>query len=68
VSNLASKYTGSTISTASIVYTTVYNTARLFPCFPLDGLAVYIVHMYGLFIYLHGSHVEPHPISAFDWL
>jgi len=36
--------------------------------FPLDGLAVYIVHMYGLFIYLHGSHVEPHPINAFDWL
>jgi len=32
-----------------------YNTARYFPRFPLDGLAVYIVHINGLFIHLHGS-------------
>ena len=49
-------------------YVLVYNTARFFPHFPLDYLAMYIVHIHGLFIYLHGSRVEPHPIDAFDWL
>ena len=38
----------------------LYNTARLFPCFPLDGLAVNIVHIHGFFLHIHGSHVEPH--------
>jgi len=35
----------------------IYNTARYFPRFPLDGLVVYIVHINGLFIYLHESSV-----------
>ena len=48
-------------------YIISYTTARFFPRFTLDGLAVYIVHIHGLFIYLHGSNVEPHPIDAFDW-
>ena len=29
------------------VYTTLHNTTRVFPCFPLDGLAVYIIPIYG---------------------
>ena len=46
----------------------IYNTARFFPCFPLYGLAVYIVHIYGLFFNIHGYRVEPHPFDSFDWL
>ena len=45
-----------------------FNTARYFRRFPLDGLAMYIVNLNGLFIYLHGPRVEPHTIDAFDWL
>ena len=41
---------------------------NIFQRFTLDSLAVYIVYIHGLFIYLHGSRVEPHPIDAFDWL
>ena len=50
------------------VYMGHYNTARYFARFPLDSLAVYIVRINGLFIYLHGSRVEPYPIDAFNWL
>jgi len=42
----------------------IYNTARFFPCFPLYGLAVYIVHIYGLFFNIHGYRVEPHPFDS----
>ena len=49
-------------------YVEIYNTARFFPRFPSDGLVLYIVYIHGLFIYLHGSRMEPHPINAFDWM
>ena len=39
-----------------------------YPCFPLDGLAGYIVHSHGFFFYIRGSLVESHPIDLFDWL
>mgnify|MGYP000084268974 CR=1 FL=1 len=45
----------------------IYNIARFFPRFLLDSLVVYIVYIHSLFIYLHGSHVEPHPIDMFDY-
>ena len=44
-------------------YIYVYNIARFVPCFPLDGLVVYIVHIHGFF-----SRVEPHPFEYFDWM
>jgi len=30
----------------------VYNTARLFPCFQLDNIAVYNVHIHGFSFYI----------------
>ena len=50
------------------IYLFIYDTAILLPRFPLNSLAVYIVYIHGLFIYLHGYRVEPHPIDEFDWL
>ena len=35
-----------------------YNTARLFPCFPLDGLAVYMKNIHGFFFHIHRSRVS----------
>ena len=38
------------------------------PCYPVDGLAVYIVHIHGFFFHIHGSRVKPHKLDSFDWI
>ena len=39
-------------------FTNNYNTAILFPWFPLDSLAVYNDYIHGLFFYISKSHVS----------
>ena len=49
------------------VYTTLHNTTIVFPRFPLDGLAVYIIPIYG-FSHLYTRLRSGAPPNRLIWL